>query len=158
MRTIDLVKEKEFTCEGRTFYRHDSLSFNRYRVLQRLSLMFGYSRTFVDFYQDIKKCYDLMQTAKNYADVAVTLNNMLHGVATLEDKDDPALQLCALFLNEKDEDVTEYDEAKMRDKIACWGRELDVTPFFYFAASMVEGWMPAYRLTTRNTSEAGEED
>ena len=140
-------KDKKFECGGRTFIIEDTLSFNRYRELQRLSIEFGFSRTFVDLFKDIQKIYGLMQTAQNYADVSVTLYNIIAGVSVLEDKNDPALTLCALFINEANEDITEYNELKIKDKIACWGKELDVTPFFHMACSLVEGWMPAYKLT-----------
>ena len=81
----------------------------------------------------------------------MTLYNLLHGVAAIENKDAAALRLCALFINESDEDVTVFDEAKMKDKIECWSKELDVSPFFHLAASLVDGWMPAYNITIRNT-------
>ena len=157
MRVIDF-KQKQFECGGRTFFIEDTLSFNRYRELQRLSIEFGFSRTFVDLFKDIQKCYDLMQTAKNYADVSVTLYNILTGTAMIEEKDAPALRLCALFINEKDEDTTVFDEKRMKEKIDCWSKELEVSPFFHLAASLVDGWMPAYKLTTRNTLKKEKED
>lgn len=155
LREIDF-KDKKFECGGRTFYVQDSLSFNRYRELQRLSIEFGFSTTFVDIFKNINKCYDFVQTNKNWGDLAVTLYNTLVGVTKLEDKEDPALRLCALFINEKDEDVTVIDELKMKDKIECWSKELAVNPFFLLAASYVNGWMPAYEVTTRIISKARE--
>jgi len=157
LRTIDF-KDKKFDCGGRTFFIEDTLSFNRYRELQRLSIEFGFSRTFVDLFKDVQKCYDLMQTSKNYADVSVTLYNILSGTAMIEEKDAPALRLCALFINEKDEDTTTFDEKRMKEKIDCWSKELEVSPFFHLAASLVDGWMPAYKLTTRNTLKKATED
>lgn len=153
MRTIDF-KEKKFECGGRTFYVQDSLSFNRFRELQRISIEFGFSTTFVELFKEIQKCYDYVQTNKNWGDLAVTLFNLLHGVSSIDNKDAAAIRLCALFINEKDEDVTVFDEAKMKDKIECWAKELDVSPFFHLAASLVDGWMPAYNITIRNTSDA----
>ena len=150
LRLIDF-KEKKFTCGGRTFYVQDSLSFNRFRELQRISIEFGFSTTFVELFKEIQKAYDLVQTNKNWGDLAVTLYNLLHGVAAIENKDAAALRLCALFISETGEDVTVFDEAKMKDKIECWSRELDVSPFFHLAASLVDGWMPAYNITIRNT-------
>ena len=152
MRTIDF-KEKKFECGGRTFYVQDSLSFNRFRELQRISIEFGFSTTFVELFKEIQKCYDYVQTNKNWGDLAVTLFNLLHGVSSIGNKDAAAIRLCALFINEKDEDVTVFDEAKMKDKIECWAKELDVSPFFHLAASLVDGWMPAYNITIRNTSD-----
>jgi len=79
------------------------------------------------------------------------MRNAKIGVASLDEKDDPALRLCALFINEADEDVAVFDEAKSKEKIELWGKELDVIPFFHLAASLVHGWMPAYKLTTQLT-------
>jgi hypothetical protein len=149
LKIID-VKEKQFECGGRTFYIQDSLSFNRYRELQRISIEFGFSTTFIDLYKEVKKAYDLVQTNKNWGDLAVTLFNVLSGVSKLDEKDAPALRLCALFINEADEDVTVYDELKIKDKINCWSKELDVSPFFHMAVNLVNGWMPAYKITSQS--------
>lgn len=149
LKVIDFSK-KQFTCDGRTFYVQDSLSFNRYRELQRISIEFGYSTTFIELFKEIQKCYDFVQTNKNWGDLAVTLYNILNGISTIGVKDAPALRLCALFINEADEDVTIYDEAKIQEKIDCWAKELDVSPFFHMAVNLVGGWMPAYKLTTQS--------
>ena len=151
LKIIDF-KAKQFECDGRMFYIQDSLSFNRYRELQRLSIEFGYSTTFVELFKQIQKAYDYVQTNKNWGDLAVTLYNLLIGVSNMDNKEDPALRMCALFINEADEDVAVFDELKMKDKINCWAKELDVTPFFGLAANLVGGWMPAYQVTSLNIS------
>jgi hypothetical protein len=149
LRKVDF-KEGMFECGGRTFYLQDSLSFNRFRVMEHLAIEFGLSRDFAEVYKDLKKLEGHLQTGKNYVDAAVLLSNIIGGVALIDTKDAPALRMCALFINEKDEDTTVYDEMKEKDKIACWGRELDVSPFFHLAASLVDGYLPAYRLTLKD--------
>ncbi len=151
LRVID-INAKEFTSEGRVFRKTDSLSFNRYRELQRLSIEFGFSRSFIDLWKALDKAEDHLNKVQ-FVDAAVELRNAKISIANLVEKDDPALRLCALFFNEADEDVTLYDEGKMKDKIECWGKELDVTPFFNWAASLVKGWMPVYRLTSQVISK-----
>ena len=83
-------------------------------------------------------------------EAAVILHNIMYGVVSLEDKDDPALRVCALFIDQEGEDVTVYDEGKMREKIDCWGKECDVLPFFQLAASLVPGWMSVYQDFSQN--------
>lgn len=151
LKTIDLDANK-FECGGRTFYRQPSLSFNRYRELQRIAIEFGFSRSFIDLYKALDKAESYLNKLQ-LVDAAVELRNSKIGVANLNEKDDPALRLCALFINEANEDVTEFDELKMKDKIECWSKELDVSPFFHLAASLVEGWMPVYRVITQVTSK-----
>lgn len=144
LRTVDFSK-KHFECGGRKFYLRESLSFVRYREMQKLNLEFGYSATFQDIFKNIKSAWNFLNQTK-LAEAAVVLHNIMYGVAALENKDDPAIRLCALFIDEEGEDPTEYDEAKMREKIECWGKELDTLPFFQLASNIVPGWMPIYNL------------
>jgi len=157
LRVVDF-KEGKFECGGKTFFVVDSLSFNRHRELGRIGIEFGFGKTFVDIYKGITKVREHLNKIE-FVDCAVELNNLEVGLAKLDDKYDPALRLCALFINEEDEDTTVFDEVKMKAKIDCWSKELDVSPFFHLAASLVDGWMPVYRLITRNISkEANEKD
>jgi len=151
LRSIDF-SQKHFECGGRKFYVKDSLSFARYRELQKLNLEFGYSATFHDTFKNIRTAWDFLNQTK-LGEAAVILHNIMYGVVALDDKDDPALRLCALFIDEEGEDVTVYDEGKMREKIECWSRELNVAPFFQLASNLVPGWMPAYRVLIPDSSK-----
>ena len=148
MKKLDLTK-KYFTCQGRKFYLKESLSFNRYRELQKIVLEFGYSATFVDIFKNLRVAWDHLNSQKN-AEAAVVLHNIMYGIQSLEEKHDPALRLCALFINEEGEDETVYDEGKMSEKIDCWGKEYAVTPFFQLAASLVPNWINAYKIVTQS--------
>ena len=151
LRVIDF-SQKHFECGGRKFYVKDSLSFARYRELQKLNLEFGYSATFHDTFKNIRTAWDLLNQIK-LGEAAVVLHNIMYGVVSLDDKDDPALRLCALFIDETGEDPTVYDEGKMREKIECWSKELDVSPFFQLANSLVPGWINAYKTVSQSGSE-----
>lgn len=144
LRTVDL-SQKYFECQGRKFYVKDTLSFARYREMQKINLEFGYSASFHDIFKNVKTAWDYLNQTK-LGEAAVVLHNVMYGVVSLEDKDDPALRLCALFIDEADEDPTVYDEGKMREKIECWGKELDTLPFFQLAANLVPNWTAIYKL------------
>lgn len=146
LRTINL-DDKHFECAGRKFYVHDTISFNRYRKLQELVIEFAYSATFIQIFNNVYKAWEAMNSLK-FADAAVILHNIMVGVKKLEDKNDPALQICALFIDEEGEDRTVYDEAKLSEKIDCWATELDVSPFFHFASSRVPDWIHAYKIVS----------
>jgi hypothetical protein len=147
LRVIDFSK-KYFECDGRKFYLKDTLSFNRYRELQKIILEFGYSATFVDIFKNLRIAWDHLNNL-HLGDAAVMLHNIMYGIKNLEDKDDPALRICALFIDEEGEDPTVYDEGKMREKIDCWSRELSVTPFFQLAANLVPSWINAYKIVSQ---------
>ena len=158
LRTIDFNK-KHFECGGRKFYIKDSLSFSRYRELQKINLEFGFSASFVDIFTKLREIWDLLNKLK-IADAIVLLHNVLFGVVSLEEKDPAAFRLCALFIDEEGEDPTVYDEGKMREKIECWGKELDTLPFFQMANSLTSGWISAYRSVSRDglSGEVKEEE
>lgn len=150
LRTINF-DDKHFECDGRKFYVSDSLSFNRYKELQKLNLEFGYSANFAETFKQIRTAWDHLNNLK-LVEAAVVLHNVMYGVVSLDEKDDPALRMCALFIDEDGEDPTVYDEGKMREKIECWSKELDVSPFFQLAASLCPGSIPAYKVVIQNTS------
>jgi len=143
---------KHFECGGRKFYVKDSLSFNRYKELQKLNLEFGYSANFAETFKQIRTAWDHLNNLK-LAEAAVVLHNVMYGVVSLYEKDDPALRMCALFIDEDGEEPTVYDEGKMREKIECWGRELSVAPFFQLAANLCPDWINAYKIVLASTSK-----
>jgi hypothetical protein len=152
LRRIDFSKEKYFECDGKKFEVTESLSFTRYRELQKISLEFGFSATFEDIFNNLKTGIDYYNK-HDYFNMSITMYKIQEGIKNLEMKDDPSLRLCALFINEENEDPTKYSEAMMKSKIDSWGGELEISPFFYLAASLVPGWMPSYRLLIQNGSE-----
>ena len=155
LRIIDFNK-KHFECGGRKFFVKDSLSFARYRELQKLNLEFSYSATFHDTFEHIKEAWNFLNQVK-LGEAAVVLHNLMYGIVSLEDKDDPALRLCALFIDEDGEDATIYDEGLMKEKIECWGKELAVLPFFQLAAALVPGWINVYQNGILNSLKGEEE-
>ena len=148
LRSVDFTT-KHFKCQGRKFTLKDTISFTRYRELQKINLEFGFSATFHDIFKNIRTAWDFLNSVK-LAEAAVVLHNIMYGVVSLEEKDDPALRICALFIDEEGEDPATYDEGKMREKIECWGKELDASPFFQLAASIVPHWIIAYQETSQS--------
>jgi hypothetical protein len=149
LRKIDFSTEKYFECGGKKFFVKDSLSFARYRELQKINIEFGYSATFQDIFNSLNKALESFNKHK-YDEMCVVIHNVMNGITKLETKDDPALRICALFIDEDGEDPTEYNEAKMKEKIDCWGRGLNIDSFFYFAAALVPYWTNVYELHIRS--------
>jgi len=152
MKSLDFNTTKYFECGGKKFFVRESLSFTRYKELQKLMIEFGYSATFQDIFNNLKTAIDAFNKHK-YDEMVVTIHNVLNGITKIETKDDPALRLCALFIDEEGEDPTRYNEAEMKAKIDCWGEEYEVGPFFYLAAGLAQGWMQAYEIVLKNGSK-----
>lgn len=150
LRIVDFDK-KHFECEDgkRKFTVKEVPSFERYRIMQKLCLEFGFSASFLDIYNNVTTAYDFLNKSKP-ADGAVILHNIIVGMASAEEKYPAAFRLCALFIDEEGEDPTVYDEGKMNEKIECWNKELSPLPFFHLASNLVNGWMPAYKSFIQN--------
>lgn len=148
LRVIDLDK-KTFECDGRKFFIKEVPSFERYREMQKICLEFGFSASFTDIYNNVRKAWDFLNNMKP-AEAAIILHNIMYGVVALESKHDAAFRLCAIFINEEGEDQAVYDEGLMREKIDCWSKELSPLPFFHLASNLVENWMPIYNDFIQN--------
>lgn len=141
-----------FECGGKKYYISDKLSFIKFEKLSEWSLEFGFSATFKDIFTSLRKQYDLLNQMK-LADAIVICHNLMTGVVNLEQKNNVAFRICALFILEKGENEIEYNEAKIDEKIANWSKELDSAFFLNFAASIVPSWIAAYRLVSQKHSK-----
>lgn len=144
LRKLDFNEVTDFECGGRHFYISEHLGFIRYKKSQEFMLEFGYSMSFIDIFNNLGKAEEAFNQHK-YFDMATIIYKIREGIKAINDKDDPALRLCALFINERDEDITKYDEAQMKAKINCWASELEVSPFFHLAANFVSDWTNVYQ-------------
>jgi len=149
LRKIDFEKEKSFECGGRKFFVTDSPSFIRYREMQKIMIEFGFSASFEDIFNNLAKAIEFYNK-QDFFQMSIIIYKIQEGIKNLETKDDPALRLCALFINEENEDTTKFNEAEMQSKIDCWASELEVFPFFCFANDIVPRWMPAYQLVIQS--------
>lgn len=141
-----------FECSGKKYFLSDKLSFTKFEKLSEWSLEFGFGATFKDMFASLKKQYDLLNQMK-LADAIVVCHNMMTGIVNLEQKYNVAFRICALFILEEGENEIDYNEAKMTEKIENWSKELDAGFFLNFAASIVPGWIAAYKLSSQNISE-----
>lgn len=143
LKTIDL-KEKRFTANGTEYFIESGLSFERFRMYQKLQIECGYESGFYGMFENIKKIYELCNGMK-FADIAVMTSNILHGMAKVDERKIPVLNLCALFINTKDEDRKIINDDIVDKKIADWEAEgLDVTPFFQLALGSIQNFSKAW--------------
>lgn len=152
LKTVDLSKG-QFECGKETFYIAKTLSFNRWTLLQEYDLELGFLKTGFDIYKGVRSAYDALNNRKD-ADAAVALHNIMQGRDDQVRRGDAALRICTLFINRKGEDLTEADEGKLKEKIDIWAKELDVTPFFHFALSVLPHWVATLNDYTQSISGA----
>lgn len=152
LKKIDF-SQKSFKANGTEYFIETSISFNRFKMFQKLQIEAGYGVGFYDLFESLKKIYELCND-KKFADIAVLTHNTLRGIKDIDERPNSALQLAALFINSKEEDRKVITDDIVNKKIADWEAEgLDITPFFQFAISSIKNFWQAYSEISQSTLE-----
>lgn len=153
LKVIDL-KTKSFTANGKEYFiEMGGISMQRFIEYEKLQVELGYGVTFIQLYELIKESYELCNKQR-FADLAVKLYNALQGIKTFEERRIPAFELCALFINTKEENRAIITSDMTAIKLADWEAEgLDAVPFFQLAVSSLTNFSTAYNVATQIASE-----
>jgi hypothetical protein len=145
MKKLDLTKSS-FEANGHTYTITDELSIARWREFENHQALVGLGRSFKEIFDNLAKAYEALNKGK-VADAAVTIHNLLSGIKDkLDQRHHPALMMCALWINRKDEDTALYDQAKMEEKINDWEKEgYNVEDFFLLAWNFVPEFIETYK-------------
>ena len=157
LKKLDLDKPY-FEANGKKYRVSKSLSVERWRHFEDLQALVGFGRSFQEVFDNVKKAYEALQHPK-IADASVVLHNLLVGIKEkLDRRHNPALLICALFINADDEDQKVYDEEAMNRKIEDWQEEgYDVNDFFHLAWNLVPSFIEAFNEDLPNTSHPTKE-
>lgn len=144
MKKIDFEKGS-FEADGRTFIIRDNLTIERWQAFEELQTSMGLNLSFKQVFDKLKVAYEHFNGGK-FADGSVVLHNLMSGIADrVDNKIHPALEICALFIVEKDEDVAVWDRSIAKSKINAWKKEgYDMQDFFSLAVSLVQGFTETY--------------
>jgi hypothetical protein len=137
---------------GVKYHVKKTLSVDRWRQFEDLQAKVGFGKSFQELFDSVRKAYEKLQEPK-IADASVILHNIMLGVKDkLDKRHDPALQICALFINGEDEDEKVYDEEVMNKKIENWRKEgYAIQDFFTMAWNLVPGCIEIYEEDLKNT-------
>lgn len=135
--------QRSFVANGKTYYIETSLSIERFHQYQIYEKEAGFSITFNSMVDTLKEAYQDLNRMKA-ADAAVKINNLIAGLANVEEKEHVLLKMCALYMNTEDEDRGEINEDIISRKIKDWGAEYEVEGFFTLALNTVSGFFKHY--------------
>ena len=154
LKQIDF-SQNSFEASGVTYHVQTSLSVERYRQFEKLQLEFGYGISFKEVFDMHKKAVELANKGKGLEAWNIIFNLMEKVGKEFNRSVHPAMLICSLFLTEKDEDLTKWDEKHAEQKIKNWNDEgYDVNNFFRLASNLVTGYIETLEEVFRNTSEA----
>ena len=137
----------------RTYFIAESLSVDRYIEFEQMQAAAAYGCTF----QDIAKAWQDIKDALNkvkFVEAAAIIDNMQNALTKgAEKKNHLALRVCALFLNEVDEDIRMYKQEVIDAKINDWLESgVCYEDFFRLTVSLVPGLLAAYKQILQNIS------
>lgn len=147
LKRLDMTKPS-FEANGVTYHIESGLSIERFCEYQILEKEAGFGVTFKKVFDNLKELHGLMNEVK-FVEAAVKLDNMLRGVAKLEEREPTLLKICALFINTAEEDRTTINNDMVVKKIEDWKKEYDIRDFFTLALNTVDGFLEIYANATR---------
>jgi hypothetical protein len=135
---------QSFQANGKTYLVRPTLSLERFEEFEKLQIEVGFSTDFENIFKNIRKAFDLLEEGKT-ATTAVILYNIMNGVKNkIENRENPVLLLCTLFICAPDENTTIYDLELNKLKIEDWKKEgIAAESFFSLAFNLVTGLLEA---------------
>lgn len=153
VKVLDL-KAKEFKANGKTYYIEDTLTIIRWKKWLKLQHKLGWGMTFEDIQKEFRKIYDVCNKPIPEPGMACILAyNAMIKVKDVQDESfvPEIIQMCALFMNTKDEDRGVITEAMIREKQTDWEKEaISMNSFFLFALSSIPNFIPVYKAITQD--------
>lgn len=131
---------KSFEANGKTYYVESRLSIERFIAFQKLEVELAYGGGFLGVMKSLNKSIEHLNKTE-WVNAAVELTNVRESIIKQDKtKRVPAVDICSLFINTKDEDrriiTDEMLEEKQKDFEAA-GIPIDF--FFQLAHSLVIG-------------------
>lgn len=150
LKTLDL-STKQFTANGKKYIISDKISIRRYAEYQKLLPKLTYGLGFDEIFKALKNAYAHLNK-QNFADSAIIIHNLMNGVSNVEESSriHPALKMAALFINVEGEDIKDFDENLINEKIEDWTKEgYNISDFFTLALSSIKGFREAFQEYTQ---------
>lgn len=146
------VNERSFECNGKIYRVAASLSVERYEILERFEIEFGFGVTFKTMFDAWVEQYNCLNADKR-ADAAVNAYKVINGMTNIDNAQIYAFQLCTLFINADGEDVRYYDTELAAKKVQDWkDGGIDSRFFFHHAARSVNEYFSVYRSLVQDIS------
>lgn len=155
LKKLDLSKPY-FEANGKKYLIETNLSIARFCEFQILEQEVGYSLTFRKLFDNLKELWELMNASK-FVESSIKLDNLMRGIAKMEEKEPAVLKLCSLFINTENENRSEWNDDLATQKIEDWKAEgYEVDGFFQLALNFIDGFLPTYHKVTQSISEETE--
>jgi hypothetical protein len=151
LQRIDFEKGTFEGKSGKTYFVESSLSVARYAEFQIYEKEMAYGLTTKNLFEKLKALFDLQNKMK-FAESVVLLNDLMRGVAKLQERQPSIMKICALYMNLEGEDRGIINQDMIDAKIKDWA-EIDVRDFFAQAIRSVNGLIEIYATVSQSISD-----
>jgi hypothetical protein len=147
------VNENTWLINGTRYFKAKRIGTERYSLLERHEIQFGFGGAFKDVFDRIVEAYGYGNQRKDL-DLGVTLKNILTGMTNVDMGLVYAFEICTVLLNHEGENLREFTEETRLKKLKDFKEGgVDASFFFELAANSVPGFLAAFRQIARGTLE-----
>lgn len=151
--TTPEAKTLSFKANGKTYVIEKKISIARKIECDKLIIEVTAGGNMGENFSDWKKVYELCND-KKFADIAVLAHNRMEGVKKWQDRHDPVMALCALFINEEKEDRRIISTEMIKAKITDWEVEgIEYAFFLTMAKGLLKNLTGNWSDISPNTLE-----
>ena len=145
--------ELSFTANGKKYLLESKISIARKMECDKLIVEVTGGGNMGENFNDWKKVYELCND-KKFADIAVLAHNRMEGAKKWKEKHDPVLALCALFINEENEDRRIISDEMIVAKINDWkAAGIEYAFFLTMANGLLKNLIASWSDSSPNISE-----
>jgi hypothetical protein len=150
-KRIDFEKGTFEGRSGKVYFVESSLSVARYAEFQIYEKEMAYGLTMKGLFDKLKALFDLQNKMK-FAESVVLLNDLMRGVAKIQERQPAMVKICCLYMNLADEDRGIINQDMIDRKVEDWA-EIDVRDFFTHAIRSVNGLIEIYATVSQAISD-----
>jgi hypothetical protein len=146
------VDDDKWQINGTWYFKAKKVITERYQILERHEIQFGFGGAFRDVFDKITEAYKLGNQRKDL-DLGVMLHNVLHGLTNVDSALTYAFEMCTVLLNHEGENLREFtDETRLKKLRDFKEGGIDSRFFFQLAALNTPGFLDAYKQISQGTS------
>jgi hypothetical protein len=150
LRKIIPGSKEFYGISGKKYFIETGINRKRYRMFKEAQIKLGYGFDFKGLFDIFEAIYEAVPNNRTN-DIAVHARDGMQAVADVMDgREEPIIEICALFINTEDEDRTIMNDEIIRAKAEDWN-DIEMESFFLLALSFIPNFADVYKRLSQAT-------